>query len=977
MPPLHTSHVDDDSATFRSRTFLVRYSNEMYDLNDGVHFRLTMPDVDISLFYENSEPITAPEPVTLVFELCFSGFTKDVQNGNPDHMDHPNYDSQHIVPVNPTFIPVASQTLKIPQFASGLQEYYPIHFEKGSYVQLDMMLHLAATSIRIENICFEEGDNSDDTQSISTSVTTGTDDSQELNSAQTVFFVAGQIVKRGPETTRIETPHIPVQSTFQMLSRKMTRLSKYRPGEGKFRAAVAKKLSIGGATKSSPSSSPSAPERDSNTEDFTSASSSNTNPGITRPTRISITSTSTPFLSSSGFSKAAIEDVYEKLYRVVVNNQIVVERMIKFSVDLYDIVAKSSTQSGSDGSTVVDFFEDSLMPDNYIVDDETQSPAIDRKNYECCNIFEAVKSKSKVVDEMMKLNTTSELSGFLVSKFEDSNAETLNRWLTITKILPKVTRYMKAKLRPTYILHMRGFWKLSMMVHTCGSSNITRTHSEDDRINKDFLTILNSESADARAYMDIVYGFDSDSSGRQTSLATSPTISPSSPTSNNKKHIYIFYSSILARNLKVYDRKLELTATLPYLIFQQYLSPTISIETSHIRAGCLLGCLDEVQLLKQSQEEEEKDLIAGSAVKFRYTCVDNLDDGEAVLDHPTVIEKLNETNPSVIKQKNLPSGAVSLIGSCRVKASANQSSVSFVSRRPSSVEISAALTSNQKLAQAARKGPHLVILQHGFEGSSFDMRILKSHLLFVFPTLRVHCAEGNNDKTHDSIDEMGIRLATDIHNFIRKRVPDLQYENSPGRISFIGHSMGGLIIRRALQEESMQKYLKKMHVFVTLATPHLGTSYAQSQLVASGQWAMMKWYKCQSLKQLSLDDVSSGDIQNSCMYKLSSSTELGSFKRVICFDSPLDMYVPSYSARIQVPSKADLDPVNGQAIIQMAFNMMESIIPENLVRVTLLNCIGRDSREVDKLIGRTAHICYLDNAMVAEEIIHSLIPYFS
>lgn len=131
------------------------------------------------------------------------------------------------------------------------------------------------------------------------------------------------------------------------------------------------------------------------------------------------------------------------------------------------------------------------------------------------------------------------------------------------------------------------------------------------------------------------------------------------------------------------------------------------------------------------------------------------------------------------------------------------------------------------------------------------------------------------------------------------------------------------------------------------------------------------------LKELGLDDISSGDIQSSFMYKLSLSKELGFFKRVICFNSPLDMYVPSYSARIQVPTRAELDQVNGQAIIQMAFNMMESIKPENLVRVTLLNCIGKNSREVDKLIGRTAHICYLDNMMVIEEVVHSLIPYIS
>ena len=994
MPPLHTSHVDDDG-TFRSRTFLVKYANEIYDMNDGVHFRLTIPDVDISLFHHDDMSITAPEPVTLVFEMYYSEFIKDADNGNASHINHPNYDPDNIVPANPTFTSVASQTLKIPQFLSGLQEYYPIHFDRGSYVQLDMMLHLAATAIRIENIEFEEEDNDgeDDSKSTSTITTTGTastvdvsgDDSADVD-AQDVFTITGKIVKRGPETTTIDTTHMPVQSTLQMLSKKMAKLGKYRPGEGKFRAAMAKKLHMKPSSSSSKSlSSP------SSSCPFPTDAEIN---GKKKATRLSISTSSASFLSSSGFLKSEMDGIYEILYRVLINNQITVERIISFASRIHDVISKSSSQSGDDGDSMTTFFEDSLIGENNdIIDDESHASEVEeaRRNYMNSKMFDAVKSKQTVINEMMKLKSTSALSSFLVNKFEEANAETLNRWLTITKILPKITRYMKANLKPRYVLYMRGFWKLSMMVHTCGSSNITRAHVEDDNINKNFLNLLNLETAEARHYKDVVMGLDDVDSSVQLQQSSSQPLLPSSPfpgksispsstsrsSITHKNYHYIFHSALLARNLKVYDEKLELTTTLPYLIFQQYLSPTISVETTHVRAGCLLGCLDEVQLLQPPQQQDQ---ILESTVKFRYACVDNLNDNAAVPDHPIVIQKLSETNPKLKKHKQLPSGAVSLIGSCRISATANEygtSSSLFSSRRRKSFEISAALTSNQKLAQAAVKGPHLLILQHGFEGSSFDMRALKAHLLFVFPTLNVHCAEGNTNKTYDSIDAMGVRLADDIHYHICRKVSDLQYDGSPGRISFIGHSMGGLIIRRALQEEKMKRYLKKLHVFITLATPHLGTSYAESQLVASGQWAIMKWYKCQSLKELGLDDISSGDIQSSFMYKLSVSKELGFFKRVICFNSPLDMYVPSYSARIQVPTRAELDQVNGQAIIQMAFNMMESIKPENLVRVTLLNCIGKNSREVDKLIGRTAHICYLDNMMVIEEVVHSLIPYIS
>ena len=46
----------------------------------------------------------------------------------------------------------------------------------------------------------------------------------------------------------------------------------------------------------------------------------------------------------------------------------------------------------------------------------------------------------------------------------------------------------------------------------------------------------------------------------------------------------------------------------------------------------------------------------------------------------------------------------------------------------------------------------------------------------------------------------------------------------------------------------MAPILSHLHVFMSLATPHLGTLYAESQLVATGMWAMLKIGKAQLLK---------------------------------------------------------------------------------------------------------------------------------
>lgn len=147
---------------------------------------------------------------------------------------------------------------------------------------------------------------------------------------------------------------------------------------------------------------------------------------------------------------------------------------------------------------------------------------------------------------------------------------------------------------------------------------------------------------------------------------------------------------------------------------------------------------------------------------------------------------------------------------------------------------------------------HLVVLEHGFCGHPGDMMLLRSVLSLEFPKhtrfLSAACNAGEA-KSSESIDVMGRRLALEVLAYARTNMPDLLFTHgTEPRISFIGHSAGGLIIRRCLQEVSMAPLLDKLHVFMSLASPHLGTLFAESQLVATGMWAMLKLKKAQTLK---------------------------------------------------------------------------------------------------------------------------------
>lgn len=52
--------------------------------------------------------------------------------------------------------------------------------------------------------------------------------------------------------------------------------------------------------------------------------------------------------------------------------------------------------------------------------------------------------------------------------------------------------------------------------------------------------------------------------------------------------------------------------------------------------------------------------------------------------------------------------------------------------------------------------------------------------------------------------------------------------------SFIGHSLGTIIIRAALARDEMEPYLDRLHCFLSLSGPHLGTAYNNNGLVNMG-----------------------------------------------------------------------------------------------------------------------------------------------
>lgn len=94
------------------------------------------------------------------------------------------------------------------------------------------------------------------------------------------------------------------------------------------------------------------------------------------------------------------------------------------------------------------------------------------------------------------------------------------------------------------------------------------------------------------------------------------------------------------------------------------------------------------------------------------------------------------------------------------------------------------------------------------------------------------------------------------------------YGIEPDKVSFIAHSLGNIIVRSALSIPKLLQPIKsKLHTYLSLSGPHLGTIYSDSGLVNMAMWVMQKLKKSGSLIQLAMKDHT--DPRSTFIYKLS------------------------------------------------------------------------------------------------------------
>ncbi|KAL8153178.1 hypothetical protein V2J09_010938 [Rumex salicifolius] len=158
--------------------------------------------------------------------------------------------------------------------------------------------------------------------------------------------------------------------------------------------------------------------------------------------------------------------------------------------------------------------------------------------------------------------------------------------------------------------------------------------------------------------------------------------------------------------------------------------------------------------------------------------------------------------------------------------------------------------------------------------------------LLIDPKAECLMSEVNEDKTSGDLREMGLRLAQEVISFLKKKMDKASRSGSLKsiKLSFVGHSIGNVIIRTALTESIMEPYLRFLHTYVSVSGPHLGYLYSSNSLFNSGLWLLKKLKNTQCIHQLTLTD--DPDLHDTFFYKLCQHNTLDNFRNIILLSSP-------------------------------------------------------------------------------------------
>lgn len=176
-------------------------------------------------------------------------------------------------------------------------------------------------------------------------------------------------------------------------------------------------------------------------------------------------------------------------------------------------------------------------------------------------------------------------------------------------------------------------------------------------------------------------------------------------------------------------------------------------------------------------------------------------------------------------------------------------------------------------------------------------------------------------------------------------------------LSFIGFSMGGLIIRACLPY--LPECSDRLGFLMTFNTPHLGVSFKTTSMSDIGLWIINKFVKRDSsIKQIAMGDKK--DLRDCYLYLLSKSEYMGLFKYVILVGSQGDSYVKSDSCFAFADKIIKSESIDNKVVFEeMIDNMWKKLMCKEVIRV---HVPFKDfAKDIESMIGKKSHIHIIAN----------------
>ncbi|KAG2493863.1 hypothetical protein HYH03_008079 [Edaphochlamys debaryana] len=273
-----------------------------------------------------------------------------------------------------------------------------------------------------------------------------------------------------------------------------------------------------------------------------------------------------------------------------------------------------------------------------------------------------------------------------------------------------------------------------------------------------------------------------------------------------------------------------------------------------------------------------------------------------------------------------------------------------------------------------RDEAHVAIFVHGFQGASTDLCLVKAHLMLMYPYLECFSSKTNEGNTHDSLQDMGRRLAVEMAEFL---APFARSTRRPLRkISLVGHSIGNLILRAALTQPEFEPYKHLLWLYVSVSGPHLGFLYGTNAVVDTGLLLLKSIGKGKCLHQLTFTDAPA---LNDCyLYRLAHDCPLSVFKLALVISSPQDRYVPYHSSSITSCPQAERDSRRGRCYSDMLRAVTAGVGQgTHLFRLAVDFSLRAKSFSFSKLVGRTAHIEFIESQLYVGLIMWGLVHRYT